>query len=407
MSKQMQKSVDYEEIELVEISGEHNKDMVMKELLSDDDIDGNHRSFFVDDEKSGKKNRSKNNEGGDKKNSKKTIKNKTKLTKGQIIGRIAASIGTVLALILVFLLGVIHVLEFGPSVTARNLFVNSVMESSAGGFMATWFFSDEEIEEMRNINSIEAVDEVTDTSLITINKDNDSKDDDDGTGIQIIDIREKSYQGKLMMVKDPSRVSVGVCKSTFDGSAGKTVAKIAEEYNAIGAINGGGFLDENGVGNGGTPIGIVVSDGELKYGNPDTTYEVIGFDNNNILHVGKMTAKEAMNKGIRDAVSFGPVLIVNGEAAIVNGNGSGIGPRTAIGQTADGTVLLLTLDGRQINSIGASYGDIIDVMLKYGAVNAANLDGGTSTVMYYNGSYINSPSAIYGSRDIPTTFIVR
>lgn len=404
MSRNILESDDFEELELIDIFEEDDKEVLMNRLLSDEDENVGHRSFLIDDTKHGRKERKNKH----KKQTGRSSKSKTKkLSKRQILGRVSASIGTAVALILLFLFGVVHILEFGPSVTARNLFVNSALESSAGGFMATWFFSDEEIEEMRNINSIEAIDEITDTSLITIDKDNNAGGEDNREEIEIVDIDGKSFHGKLMIVKNPSRVSVGICNSTFDGSAGKTVAKIAEDYKAVGAINAGGFLDENGVGNGGTPIGIVVSDGELKYGNPDTTYEVIGFDKNDILVVGKMTAKQAMDRGIRDAVSFGPTLIVNGQAAIVNGSGSGINPRTAIGQTADGSVLLLVLDGRQINSIGATYGDVIDVMLKYGAVNAANLDGGTSTVMYYDGEYINNTSAIYGSRNLPTTFIVR
>ena len=90
-----------------------------------------------------------------------------------------------------------------------------------------------------------------------------------------------------------------------------------------------------------------------------------------------MTAQAALDRGVRDAVSFGPVLVVNGEAVEVNGSGSGLNPRTAIGQREDGSILLVVIDGRQVNSLGASYSDVIELMLEYGAVNAANLDGGS------------------------------
>ena len=115
----------------------------------------------------------------------------------------------------------------------------------------------------------------------------------------------------------------------------------------------------------------------------------------------------AIDRGIRDCCFYGPTLIVNGEPTLVNGSGSGINPRTAIGQCADGSVLLLVIDGRQINSIGATFADVIEVMLEYGAVNAYNLDGGSSTVLYYNGEYVNSASPLTGSRLIPTAFIVK
>ena len=162
-----------------------------------------------------------------------------------------------------------------------------------------------------------------------------------------------------------------------------------------------------GVGTGGEPDGLVISEGRLKWGSLGTTYGIIGIDNNNVLVVGDMTAQAALDRGVRDAVSFGPVLVVNGEAVEVNGSGSGLNPRTAIGQREDGSILLVVIDGRQVNSLGASYSDVIELMLEYGAVNAANLDGGSSSLMYYNGEYINSCASMYGPRDLPTTIIVK
>ena len=120
-----------------------------------------------------------------------------------------------------------------------------------------------------------------------------------------------------------------------------------------------------------------------------------------------MTGKQALEEGIRDAVSFGPTLIVNGEALSGIGTGGGLNPRTAIGQRADGTVLLLVIEGRQATSLGASYTDLIRVMLEHGAVNAANLDGGSSSVMYYEGSLVNSNASVIGLRKMPTAFLVR
>ena len=337
-------------------------------------------------------------------------KNNKKNNKSRLIKRIALSIFTALFVIVLGLLGVIYILEFGPSNTARNLFVNSAMESSAGKFMATMFLSDEKIAQIRKDNSVVASDDITDTSLINIGTnetDTADGDDYDEDGIQIIDISNDTYKGKMMIVKDPSRVTVGISGQYGASYSGKTVMDMAMNYDAVAAVNGGGFEDNNGVGNGGTPIGLVISNGELKYGSAGSSYEVIGFDNNNNLVVGKMTASEALSRGVRDALSFGPILIVNGQASQVKGSGSGLNPRTAIGQRADGAILLLVIDGRQVNSLGASYADVIDVMLEYGAVNAANLDGGSSSLMYYKGEYINSCASLYGPRNMPTSIIVR
>lgn len=348
--------------------------------------------------------------GGHNRKIKNNKKNNKKSNKGRLIKRIALSIFTALFVIVLGLLGVIYILEFGPSNTARNLFVNSAMESSAGKFMATMFLSDEKIAQIRKDNSVVASDDITDTSLINIGTnetDTADGDDNDEDGIQIIDISNDTYKGKMMIIKDPSRVTVGISGQYGASYSGKTVMDMAMNYDAVAAVNGGGFEDNNGVGNGGTPIGLVISDGELKYGSAGSSYEVIGFDNNNNLVVGKMTASEALSRGVRDALSFGPILIVNGQASQVNGSGSGLNPRTAIGQRADGAILLLVIDGRQVNSLGASYADVIDVMLEYGAVNAANLDGGSSSLMYYKGEYINSCASLYGPRNMPTSIIVR
>ena len=117
-----------------------------------------------------------------------------------------------------------------------------------------------------------------------------------------------------------------------------------------------------------------------------------------------MSGQHALDRGIRDALSFGPVLVMNGRASTVKGSGSGLNPRTAIGQRSDGAVLLLVIDGRQPSSLGATYADLIDIMMDFGAVNAANLDGGNSSGMYYKGSIINRGLL---SRGLPTCFIVK
>lgn len=310
-------------------------------------------------------------------------------------------LGTFLGLLLVFLVGIILILEYGPSKTARDLFVNSAMETSAGKFMATVFLSKDTIKEIQNSNKVVKTNDVTDTSLIEITDINNTDD------IEVIDIKGSTYKGYMAIIKDPSRVTIGISGDYGYDKKGKTVSELAKKYNAILAVNGGGFEDENGMGNGGTPIGIVISNGKIVYGSESKKYELIGFDKNNKLIIGNMTGKEAIEKNVRDALSFGPILILNGTPAKVKGAGSGLNPRTAIGQRKDGTVLLLVIDGRQANSLGASYEDIISVMLEYDAINAANLDGGSSTLMYYKDKYINNCASLYGPRKMPTSIIVK
>ncbi len=316
---------------------------------------------------------------------------------------------------------IMWVVTKGPSVQARNLFVLSVRETSMAGFLANIYCSKAEIAEIVQDNKLQVNDEAVDTSLITIDRDKfgsdkdlsyvDEKDKEEGVvyadGMEFHPVTGSTYAGTMIVIPDPSRVFVGTSKDKYDGSAGLSVPEICERYGATAASNAGGFEDVGGVGNGGTPLGIVISEGELKYGNLDTTYEIIGFDKDDIFIIGNMTGRQALEQGIRDAVSWGPLLIVNGVPANVKGTGGGVNPRTAIGQRADGAVLLLIIDGRQTHSLGATLNDLINVFVEYDAVNAANLDGGGSTVFYYDGKIQNKISSIYGARGIPTAIMIR
>ena len=208
----------------------------------------------------------------------------------------------------------------------------------------------------------------------------------------------------MIIVLDPSRVFVG--GPGFYGGNGMLLEELVRRYDALGGINGGGFIDEDGGGSGGLPEGLTILDGESYHWAGSGASAA--FDENNILHVGDYSIESAAEEGIRDCVSFGPALIINGVGEYGPYMESGINPRTAIGQREDGAVLLLCIDGRQLHSIGANFGDIRDVMLDFGAINACSLDGGSSTVMYYNGEYLNSPSSASGtSRYLPNAFLIR
>jgi exopolysaccharide biosynthesis protein len=155
------------------------------------------------------------------------------------------------------------------------------------------------------------------------------------------------------------------------------------------------------------PIGIVIKNGEvLINSNAGDKNTLIGFDNQHKLVIGKMTVQQALDRGVMDAVSFGPALVLNGELQGLGGTAGGLNPRTAIGQRADGAILLLVIDGRQPTSLGASYKDVADVMIENGAVNAVALDGGSSTLMVYQDKILNQTSLLTGPRNIPTFFMV-
>lgn len=324
-------------------------------------------------------------------------------------------------LLVVALYGVMYVLAKGPSPTARDIFVMSVRETSAAGFLANLFFTDEEIAQIEMRDAVEEFVE-TDTSLITITKpsapaESDSQEnsgpeadawglvDEDGDGIILEPVRGAGFSGYMMVVLDPSRVIMGSKVEAY-GGRGYTVAEMVQEFDAVAGINAGGFEDPNGRGNGSIPDTMVVVDGKVYYDYKGTSKGFVGFDSNHIMHVGNLTAEEVHEKDIRYGVCFGPVLIANGvsnDEAVLK---SGVNPRTAIGQRSDGAVLLLVIDGRQAISMGATYQDLVDIFFEYGAVNACNLDGGSSSLMWFQGDYVNNCASVIGIRPVPTTFLV-
>ena len=336
---------------------------------------------------------------------------------GRGLAKVGITLLTTVLLLAVTLYGVMYVLAKGPSTTARDLFVRSVRETSAVGFLANLYFSEEEITQIIQGKDVAEYIE-TDTSLIQIPQPEQDKDesqgpvadqwgliDEDGDGIIIEDVKGQGYSGKMMIVLDPSRVIMGSVPSSF-GYRGYTVAEMVDYYDAVAGINAGGFYDPNGSGNGSIPDTMVVFDGQIYYAESGVSMGFVGFDENNIMHVGKPSVNDIVNKKIRYGVCFGPVLVSNGQVHNPEQLVSGVNPRTAIGQRSDGAVLLLVVDGRQVSSLGATYMDLAEIFLSYGAVNACNLDGGSSSVMWFEGDYINSPSTFVGIRPVPTTFLV-
>lgn len=321
----------------------------------------------------------------------------------RVTGRFFLWIFVTLVLLVSGFLVMIYMVSRGPSTQIRNLFVTSVRETSAAGFLANIFLSDQEVQDIVAANVVDVGEISTDTQLFPFVE---PVIDEDTPDIEIVDVSGALYKGKMMIIKDPSRVKVGICDEFDKNKAGMTLLEIIGKYDAIAGINGGRYNDDNGFGKGGQPEGIVFSEGKLVYGNLDTVYNIYGFDTNNVFICGRMTGREAVEKGFRDAVTFGPALVVNGEAVPSTGTGGGLNPRTAIGQRADGAVLLLVIEGRQTSSLGATYLDLIEIMLDFQAVNAANLDGGMSSSMAYEGEEIVNNCSIKGARDMPTAFIV-
>jgi len=287
---------------------------------------------------------------------------------------------------------------YGPFTNLKEIIVTTAMTTMTHQYFATLFLSDVEIAQIleKNRPSEDIADQVVeDIQVATNNTD----------GIELVDVSSKTFNGYLLIVNDPSRVKLGVAPRL--GKVGATTSQIVKEYDAVAGINAGGFADD-ALGTGGKPSGMLISDGLLKIAKPSGSYGIVGLDKSNRMVVSNsMSYTTMLNKNLRDAVTFGPIIIVNGMPTIGSGNGGwGVQPRTAIAQKKDGTILMLVIDGRQTDSLGATLKNVQDIFLKYGAYNAYNLDGGASSTMVFDSKVVNKPSDIMGERYVPCAFIV-
>ena len=316
---------------------------------------------------------------------------------GRIIRRFFLVVFTVILLAVAALCLVMNLVFNGPSPAARKILTMSLTEASATKWVPGLFMDEETVAEIRKNVDAELPDEVTDTSQVVIQTGSMASTDEWANypdGIYVEDIQGKTYNAHIMVIRDPSQVYMATSTSgSFSRNVpGKRITEVIETEGAIAAVNAGAFFDNGTAGPevGSTPEGLVIAGGQVRWNSGKAPEEgFVGFDENNIMIVAKtMTAEDAMKLKIRDGCCFGPVLIMNGEVSMEAYNSaSGFKPRTALGQRADGAVIFLCIDGRQAGSLGGTYADIIDIMLEYGAVNACNMDGGSSSVMLYRDTY--------------------
>ncbi|OOM76526.1 hypothetical protein CLOBL_35030 [Clostridium sp. BL-8] len=235
-----------------------------------------------------------------------------------------------------------------------------------------------------------------------------------GNEITEYHIPNKKYDAYVLEIKNPLKVKVAMTK--FLGKMGQKTSEMADEHDAVAAINGGSFVDKSSdgtqyAGTGAEPGGFVISEGKVIYPtgnvNENDVENVIAFTKGGELIVGDHTIAELKKLNVQEAMCFRkPNIIINGVRQIKNTAEEGLNPRTAVGQKADGTIIFLVIDGRKITTPGASLYDVQEIMMERGAVNAGALDGGYSSTMYYKGNVINSPNAWDGERSVATAFYV-
>lgn len=226
-------------------------------------------------------------------------------------------------------------------------------------------------------------------------------------------VKLTTYQGKtfkafILEISDPSRIRVVATK--YLHQRGETVQEMVNDVGAVAGINAGGFDDNHWQGTGAYPQGITMTNGKLVAitGSKTQPQPVIAFTKEGQMIAGAYSLPQLQSLGVTECVGFGPVLVQNGQA-VPTTDGYDLNPRTAIGETAQGKVILIVTDGRFAtgpNDAGASYNDVKDLMMKNGAVIAANLDGGSSSTMIYHGQLENRPVDILGERSVATSIVV-
>ncbi len=326
----------------------------------------------------------------------------------------------VLDIIAVFCL----LLAYGPNKKFKNFLVTTAMATMNHKYLARTIYSEKTINQVLKENTIVELDEDIDLDAIKIgtyqtsnfetkeekqvlkkNKGNDL--------YKSFKFKESGKTYYITVVYDPSKISLELASKP--GVVGETVKTIVKNSGGVVGINASGFEDLNGNGNGARATGNVIKDGKVVWHGKNSRWGkgLIGFNKDHKLVLTKDTPTEAINKGMMDAVTFGPFLIINGKESTVFGNGgTGAHPRTVIAQRQDGIVLFITIDGNGSKygyRGGATYSEMIEVLKRYKAYNAANLDGGASSILIINNKIINNPVGYgaTGERRHPNAWVVK
>ncbi|MBU3190676.1 phosphodiester glycosidase family protein [Clostridium bowmanii] len=293
---------------------------------------------------------------------------------------------------------------YGPFKNVKTTMVGAAMTTYSLQWLATTFLSKEAI---AKIMSTQTVDALVQTNLDGVKVEN--KNDDT---IERYDVNGNKFNGYILIINDPTRLKVGY--TSLLHKEGQLTSDIAKDNNAIAAINGGGFKDEdNGTkytGTGANPAGIIMANGKIVANDitdENKKTEVVAMTSSGKLLVGPHSLSEMKTDGVTEAISFGPALIVSGQKTITKGDGGwGIAPRTCVAQRGDGAIMFLVIDGRKLGSLGATLKEAQDVLYDYGAINATNLDGGSSSTLFYDDEVINSPSDSLGERSVSSIMYI-
>ena len=297
------------------------------------------------------------------------------------------------------------IVMYGPWKNFQNLYVTTAMKTMNHQYLAYVFYTERNVEKIMDNNYFIALDEdvnlddiVIDTKEKDTYKDEYEKElltrDPGNDSYKVLNVKVGNAKGYLIAIYEPEKVRLIRIPKFNIGGYGKRVVDLCKDYGGTVCINGGGFTNGYSYGSD-VPMGYVIDDNQVVWAennNYKRRADIIGITTDGKLKLmSNATGTEAVEAGIQSGVEFGPFLIVNGKSLKIYGTPFGVANKCVIAQRQDGIIMFLITEGETYID-GASLKDVLSVLEKYGAYNAANLDGGQSTSLVINNTLVNSPN---------------
>ena len=293
-------------------------------------------------------------------------------------------------------------LLYEPSSEFKKMIIENEMNKNKDFYYCRWLYTDKEIDKyIKHDDTEDKKEEVEEKKVVEYANEYERAvlvKDEENDDYKYIPIKVAGYDAHLVVIYDPSKIHLITSKKFNTGSSMESILNMCKRLNGKVCINGGRFLDLTGWGSD-TPKGILIKDKKVIWSDEgeNKKADLVGFTDDNKLLLINATAKDAISRGMRDALEFGPFLMVNGQVQKFDPNsagGYGRAARVAIAQRKDDIVLFLVTEG--MHQKGPTFDELIETLSLYGAYNIANLDGGASSQLVINNKLINDPKNIYG-----------
>lgn len=225
---------------------------------------------------------------------------------------------------------------------------------------------------------------------------------DAANGLMVLRVKGDAYRGVLILGKDPSKLRCA--PSDQWGVSGQRLGDIAIGNGALAALTASGFDDS--AAEGAAQTGAAMCSGTVYGSHLKEGYKRIELRSDDRLYI--VDAPGDFHPDCTDAAEWTPALIIDGVTVVSREDHyNALNPRCCLGQAADGTVLMLCIEGRYFDSLGATAPDCAAILERYDAYQAMNVDGGTSAICWFEGEYITrcSDQSLPEGRLLPNAWV--